>query len=661
MSSSIKCTICDKTFTSNRTLSLHLKSHNRIKEFKCMYCDITLASKQSLDRHITLCSSKKEYEKHHSIQSKIQNDLELLKQDKEQIVKKYEEEIYLLKQDKEQIIKKYEEEIYLLKEKNKEVQMLRSENINLRDSIKDKDLINKNLETKIKELESKKDTLYEKVITLQDNQKAKSVNNTYNINSNNNTNQQFNILSTTEKNIKKFLKKIDLVNNNITTENQYAKLLVKNGVNEFFRITDGSRGMVEWLNEHNLIQKDKYAEQLTNKLCDPEMAKKAKKKIEQQQIDPEDHDELIKHNKRLNLCSRIGTKDKDTIKNIGKGLIKNGVYKKTEDTSSETDTKIFKEPHLYYSSRLKQIYPLLLNFILEKPERMLFSNPSNIGGWLGEFFTPYVISSVVNREEKTCYVELLDDEEEVVRLYDKDFVEVVRTSINGELINAESFGRIFIQGLNNVVNDPYGFKSVVCSDEDPLDILFINLRWLGNWFLNWTGTEEEDIYKMQTKEMFSMFITSVPERVFSSCNRETIYSIPLNEKKDKNQEVQKIQKKKEEIIIDEFNYDVVKEREEEEKRKESNKGNLGSPLTPPHYKKGESKREPQVLSNNDRKNNVLKFLHQQQIKQKKKEKEIISTSFEEEKTFNKKQAIYNLKKINNEDNLYDISNSEAEH
>ena len=266
MSSSIKCTICDKTFTSNRTLSLHLKSHNRIKEFKCMYCDITLASKQSLDRHITLCSSKKEYEKHHSIQSKIQNDLELLKQDKEQIVKKYEEEIYLLKQDKEQIIKKYEEEIYLLKEKNKEVQMLRSENINLRDSIKDKDLINKNLETKIKELESKKDTLYEKVITLQDNQKAKSVNNTYNINSNNNTNQQFNILSTTEKNIKKFLKKIDLVNNNITTENQYAKLLVKNGVNEFFRITDGSRGMVEWLNEHNLIQKDKYAEQLTNKL-----------------------------------------------------------------------------------------------------------------------------------------------------------------------------------------------------------------------------------------------------------------------------------------------------------------------------------------------------------------------------------------------------------
>jgi len=265
--------------------------------------------------------------------------------------------------------------------------------------------------------------LYDKVITLQDNQKSTNNQNitNYNINSNN-TNQQINVLSTTQKNLKSFLKKIDLVNNKITNEHQYAKLLEKNGVNEFFRVTDGSRGMVEWFNEHNLIQKDKYAEQLTNKLCDPELAQKAKKKIEQQQVDPDDHDEIIIHNKRINLCSSIGTKDKDTIKNIGKGLIKNGLHKKTENNSSETDikTKIFKEPHLYYSSRLKRIYPLLLEFILEKPERLLFSNPSNIGGWIGEFFTPYIISSVVNREEKTCYVELLDDEEEVVRLYDKD-------------------------------------------------------------------------------------------------------------------------------------------------------------------------------------------------------------------------------------------------
>ena len=44
-------------------------------------------------------------------------------------------------------------------------------------------------------------------------------------------------------------------------------------------------------------------------------------------------------------------------------------------------------------------------------------------------------------------VELLDDEEEVCRLEDKDLVDIIRTSINGELINSESFGSIFIQYL----------------------------------------------------------------------------------------------------------------------------------------------------------------------------------------------------------------------
>ena len=41
------------------------------------------------------------------------------------------------------------------------------------------------------------------------------------------------------------------------------------------------------------------------------------------------------------------------------------------------------------------------------------------------------------------------------------------------------------------------------------------MKWLGNWFLNWTGDQledEEEMYKSQTKELFSMFITSVPER-----------------------------------------------------------------------------------------------------------------------------------------------------
>jgi hypothetical protein len=232
----------------------------------------------------------------------------------------------------------------------------------------------------------------------------------------------------------------------------------------------------------------------------------------------------------------------------------------------------------------------------------------------------------VNRETKTCYVELLDDEEEVCRLEDKDFVEVVRTCINGELINSESFGKIFVQGINNIVNDKYGFQAVACSDEDPLDILFINLRWLGNWFLNWTGTQEEDIYKMQTKEMFSMFISSVPERADWYSNKYQTKDDTFNE----------VHNKKE----------ISQSQEHSLYKNEALNVN--------------SKKENIILSNDieeyetNRQNAILKYRIQEQLKTKKDLAPPI-----EEQVFDKRKAIQKLRNENKEDNLYDDSDDDC--
>ena len=60
MSNIIECLICHKEFTSKRSLSIHIKTHN--KENNCIYCNFDFASKQSLDRHIKTCLSKREDE-----------------------------------------------------------------------------------------------------------------------------------------------------------------------------------------------------------------------------------------------------------------------------------------------------------------------------------------------------------------------------------------------------------------------------------------------------------------------------------------------------------------------------------------------------------------------------------------------------------------------
>ena len=639
------CNECNREFNSSKSLSLHKNVHYKGPiELKCKYCNSEFKSKQNLEKHILICKVKKELDKD-KIQEPVINykqecqKLELLLQEKEQDYKEEHTKQVLFIKEQEQKFKT-------------EMQVLRSENYKLKESLEEQLKLNKELSTKNKDLETKKDSLYEKLIAVQENSKINHQINhmQYHINSNNSNNnnrQEFNILSTTPNNINSLLKKIDLVNNKVTSESQFAKLLEKNGVNDFFRVTDSARGIVEWVDENNNIQKEKYAEQLTNRFCDPEMAKKAKKKIEQQKSNTTDHDEIISHNKRINLCSNIGTKNHTTIKNIGKELVKNGISKKAKAlTSSINKTQIFNDPEAYYSSRLKRIYPLLLKFILEKPERLLFSNPSNIGGWLGEFFSPYIISSVINREEKTCYVEMLDDEEEVCRLEDKDLVNMIQTCINGELINVDSFGQIFIQGIQNVVNDEYGFQSVVCSDEDPLDLLFINMKWLGNWFLNWTGDQledEEEMYKSQTKELFSMFITSVPERAkwyhekeqvprsVSSINHHISYSPPslFNE-----EQIEYKEQEESKNLSSSFPFYYKEQMETEQQRRErKEKERLEE----------DRRKEEQV----NKQNAILKFRYQQQFKN----KEMLEV--EEEKQFDKKKALNNLREKNKEDHLYD--------
>jgi hypothetical protein len=138
------------------------------------------------------------------------------------------------------------------------------------------------------------------------------------------------------------------------------------------------------------------------------------------------------------------------------------------------------------------------------------------------------------------------------------------------------------------------------------------------------------------------------------CNKEKEEEKTINESENETEEDDDTENKDDTENETENEEDNDTENENKTEDEDENKNNKSIKCTICH-KEFTSKRYLTIHL----KSHVLKFLHQQQIKQK--DKEIISTSFEEEKTFNKKQAMYNLKKMNDEDNLYDISNSEAEH
>ena len=510
----IICNICNKTLSSLRTLKLHSKIHER--DFKCIHCQKELKNKQNLDYHLSICKDKinhenktkdnKYEEEINTIKNNHEEELNTIKinhNDEITIIKnKYEEEIKNMKNKYEEEIKTYQKQI---KELSTSTNKLVKENEKLKEE--QKQLVNRLLDS----LEQQKN----------------KVTNVYNDNSkvNNNTVNCNNIIVCNKKNIKNMISKIDVVKNRITNEEEYASLLEKNGATKFFRVTDASRGTITWNDENNNKVSDKHGVSLVTKFCDHVTMRDALDKIKEIEVDEQDHEEQINKSKRLSLCNRIGVKDKKTILNIGKRLVKKGIHVTAEvDEEVDEEVNLVKDEKAYYSGRLTRYLLLITNFILENPERLLFSTPANIGWWLGELFRDHIQSSRQTETEE--YIELLDDKNKICRLDYLHFIDLLKTALSDSLINEEKFGRIFANGLTNCIENKEGFYTLVVTGEDPIENLFVNLKLF---------KIDNDLYQDQAKLLFSRFLSTIPKH--NQFIPQEINNIPEEVPKRKKKEI----------------------------------------------------------------------------------------------------------------------------
>jgi hypothetical protein len=319
------------------------------------------------------------------------------------------------------------------------------------------------------------------------------------------------------------ISKIDVVKNRITNEEEYASLLEKNGATKFFRVTDASRGTITWNDENNNKVSDKHGVSLVTKFCDHVTMRDALDKIDEIEVDEGDYEEQINKSKRLSLCNRIGVKDKKTILNIGKRLVKKGIHVTADiEEDLEEDVNLVKDEKAYYSGRLTRYLLLITNFILENPERLLFSTPANIGWWLGELFRDHIQSSRQTETEE--YIEVLDDKNKICRLDYLHFIDLLKTALSDSLINEEKFGRIFANGLTNCIENKEGFYTLVVTGEDPIENLFINLKLF---------KIDNDLYQDQAKLLFSRFLSTIPKHNhFIPQEIKTIVEVPKQNKKE---------------------------------------------------------------------------------------------------------------------------------
>jgi hypothetical protein len=491
MSSKIKCEICDRDFSSERTLKLHQKTHIN-KEFKCSNCEQIYSSKQNFVRHTSSCNNtilvlKLKQKQEDGIKTKIElEQYQLQVQDQKQ-------ELAQLRIEYERKISEFETE---RRRSQQEVSRLQLE-------LKKKNELCEDLQQEIKELHVKTLNI------IQDNQtvlKHVNMNNNNKIyiqqnNIQNNCNGTGDIIPATNENIQHLLSTLNLMDGNIITEADFVDELVRKGVTKFYRVTDQARGIASWKEEeHSKLIKEKNGTNLARKLCDPEVMIRATTEIEQNLIPEQEFDEHINQRKQLSLYRNIGKREPTTIENIGKNLVKKGFSRSVTNESLQEDEKIqlINNPFLFYPERVTKFQSVLSKIIQKNPEQFLFCNPSNIGTWLGNHLSYYVIVSRNDQEQHYHYIEVNDDDDKLCRLFANDFVLCLKLVLIDQLLTEQGrMGDVFLQGIHKVITRKEGYVHLVPFDENPLDNLQTNIQWFGNL---------ESDYKEKNEELFDMLL-----------------------------------------------------------------------------------------------------------------------------------------------------------
>lgn len=423
---SFKCEFCDKGYSSKNNLTLHQKTakfcleiqnQNKsvvsdseekvsIESYLCDFCKKTFTQKKSLVKHETICKEK-------------------IKKD---VISKYEkEEITNLKNQIQQLTT---DKVIILND--------------LKNEKKNFDTMLKNERSLVEQLKIERDNLLKQLVELK---LTPTVNNNTTNNNNfttqtstkvsNVTNNSINNkLQLTEDFLAKLRNSISFKEQVFLDEEDICRWSLKNGLNYYFAVLDKSRKVLTFVDEKGNKIRDQDGVMLANKLY-KEFCETIKRENAQEYLNglKEDPDEMYVPTtlmRRKKLVQNVIAGNEYSVQRLGSSIFKEypRYEPKTIEQESKTTTTIEDKTQQQKSKNMANDPDALshnFSMVKSKIKNLFYKynfDPLNYGlHTIGSFLMQFLEELEIRATDKNEWVEIKDDEDNYVRLDDKQFFE----------------------------------------------------------------------------------------------------------------------------------------------------------------------------------------------------------------------------------------------
>jgi hypothetical protein len=446
------CVNCGKVCKDKRGLSIHAAkclSDKPPPDTVCSYCNMTLKSIYNLERHLLTCTELKVYrqkEEYERIIAELnvqkEEEINRIRRETNEKIDKLQKEVQYAETLKQEQINKLEKEVQNVE--NLRQGQLRTYHEESHRQIQENQLLTKKLEEEIKrterlvqqfekekkeltrdnkELRLNNSALVNNHLTLAKLQQAHHSNNTTINNFHTNTFQVYNFDPS------KFRGKIP-PNLLITSEDQLVNHLIENGIKNYYRVTDRSRGTIIWVDQKGQEIRDSGGTALTSQLYDTLHEDfLAQKEYSSQQLDKDNltDDQYSKYRKSVNVSNKILQKNPDSIKEVGKKLGKQGINK--SDTVSPTSNPS--------SITLQHFYTVVGSRLCENVLEWLWLEFDDFAIFLYNLIKDQIITRTHTHLHRP-YFSVHSDFREEIQLYWNDIPVILQRSLNDYFYSGSS-------------------------------------------------------------------------------------------------------------------------------------------------------------------------------------------------------------------------------
>jgi len=322
-----KCTTCEKICKDKRGLTIHLKRCSSKDEPVCEFCEERFYSQRNLHRHQLICKDYKLHTQvieHQAQTTRLKEEhaayIFKLKEEHKLSITRMNEKFEYERQTNELRLNGYHDQCHTYESRIKDLEhQLHEGSQHLDNTIRDYTSRIAKLE---KQLENeRKDSKYYISKAIDGQAVARSATTNSHNNSHNNTTNNINIFKFDPSKIQGKL------NHRIKSDDQFASFITKMLGDDYFRVTDRSRGNILWNDESGTQIKDSGGMALVTKICDvmkPDFImqkENASKDLDKQNMSIDD---INAAGEAIVYSNMVITKNKKCISKVGKKLGKYG-------------------------------------------------------------------------------------------------------------------------------------------------------------------------------------------------------------------------------------------------------------------------------------------------------------------------------------------------